>query len=235
MTKKLLTGLTVQGPISIDGTTSPLLVNSSTGSSGQVLTSTGTGSTPSWQSVTVDATTIYPGSIWTNNSNYALDFSGSATGQSILGSTTRGYSLAVGYTYEFETYFMVGMSFLSSTTMSLSFSWDVSTISGSPTSVWSAFHSVSTSTISGASASPTQSRNSGSGVTIVTAVTTGSRFATVIAKGQIRVSGTGALKIFPKITPSAVGDNGVTIYSNYWFKVNRIGTDAITSIGSWTT
>jgi hypothetical protein len=237
MTRAFVTGISTNGPFSITGVNSPVSLNGSNGTSNQVLTSTGAGTTPIWATptVSVDQTLLYPGYIYTSSSNYALDFAGSAGGQSILGSTTRGFPMDAGYTYDFDLYFMVGQTYATSTTMSLSFGYDFSTISGSPTQSHAFFNQVSTSTILGASGTTTQSRTTGGSVTIVAAVTTGSRYAAVVSRGQVRVSGTGQMKIFPKITASITSDNGVTVYSDLAFKVRRVGTNAVTTIGTWTT
>jgi len=237
MTRAFVTGISTNGSFSINGGNSPILLNGSMGTSNQVLTSTGSGTTPVWATptVTVDETQIYQGNVYTSNANYAMDFAGTGAGQSILGSTTRGFPMDAGNTYEFDLWFMVGMSYFANTTMSLSFGYDFSTITGSPTQAHAFFNQVSSSTILGASGTTTQSRTTGGSVTIVAAISTGSRFAAVVSRGQVRVSGTGSMKIFPKITASTAGDNGVTIYPYLTFKANRVGTDSVTSIGTWTT
>jgi hypothetical protein len=75
----------------------------------------------------------------------------------------------------------------------------------------------------------------GSGSTIVAAVTTGSRFASVIATGIVRIGGTGSMRISPRITANQPGTNSVTINSNAIFKVRRVGNNGVTTIGTWTT
>ena len=237
MTRSFETGISTKGSIAISGPNSPITLNGLSGSGNQVLTSTGTGTTPVWAApvVNIDQTALYEGHVYTSVNNYALSFTGSVNRQSILGSTTRGFQALAGNTYEIELYFMVGMSYVSSTTMSLNYGWDFFTITGSPTQSHAMFLQTSTSTILGAQGSSQQSRTSGGASTIVTPVTTGSRYASIITQGTVRVNGTGSMRIVPGIGSNNTGDNGVTVYSNLTFKVRRVGDNGVTTIGTWTT
>lgn len=85
MTKKFLTGISTQGAITVNGTTSPIVLNGSLGTSGQVLTSNGAGSTPSW--TTISGGTFTGGTL---TSSLTLRSGNSATGTAPLyfGSST---------------------------------------------------------------------------------------------------------------------------------------------------
>lgn len=239
MTRAFVTGISTNGPFSITGVNSPIALNGSNGTSNQVLTSTGSGTTPVWATptVTIDQTALYPGNLYTSLSNYAVDFTGSGAAQGILGSPTRGFTMLAGNTYQFELYFMVGMTYFGNTTSTVAIAYDFSTISGSPAQSHAMFQQTSTSTILGASGSTNQSRRTGGGITLLTAVnaTTTTRFATVMTKGQVRVSGTGSMKLMPTLQASTAMDNSVTVYSDLMFKVDLVGNNSVTSIGTWTT
>lgn len=193
------------------------------------------GSTPN---ISIDQTAIYAGNLWTNPNDYVLDFGGSANPQSILGSPTRGFTLVAGRTYEIECDFQVGYSYVTNTTATLTFQWNITTQSGSPTSTVGIFNQFTNSTTQTGAASVTAARydGTGGGNTLTAAVnsTTPNRYAVVRSKGQVRVSGTGTMKIFPGIRASGITDNVVVVYKNLYFKITDVGTDSVTNLGTWT-
>lgn len=239
MTRAFITGISTNGSLAITGPNSPITLNGLSGTSGQVLTTNGTGSTPTWTTptVTIDQTSLYPGNLYTSLSNYAIDFTGSGAAQGILGSPTRGFPMVAGNTYQFELYFMVGTTFISNTTSSIALSYDFSTISGSPTQTHSMFQQTSSSTVLGAGSAANQSRRTGGGIVLIPTVntTTTTRFSTVMTNGQVRVGGTGSINFRPLLSATTAMDNSVTVYSDLMFKVNLVGNNSVTTIGTWTT
>ena len=196
---------------------------------GGTITSTG--------SIGLDQTEIYQGNIWTNPNDYTLDFSGSSSFQSILGSTTRAFTMVAGSTYEVELYMQIAHTFNSNTTSTIAFQWRTATASGSPVTSVAFFNNFSSTTVQTALGSVTVQRNFGAaGNVIIPAVNgaTPSRFSVVQSKGQIRIGGTGTVTIFPGISTSVITDNGVIIYKGYFMKITRIGSDTMTNLGTWT-
>jgi len=257
--KTFLSPVTAAG-LSLSSTTSPVTLNGQVGSFPQVLTSRGAGATPTWETVSsgvtsvtgtspivssggttpaisVDQTNIYQGNIWSNQNNYSLDFSSSSAGQSALGSTTRSFTLEAGNTYEIELHMGITTQYIGSTTFTVAFSWDTSSTTGSPTKEISIINQLSNSTTALGLASVTQARFDGSsaGYTLMgaTSTTTPQRWANINAFGQIRVTGTGTVKIYPRLTGSTIADNSVTVLKNSYFKIVKIGSSSIQTIGTW--
>lgn len=78
--------LTANAGINLNGTTSPVQLNGSTGTSGQVLTSAGAGSTPTWTSITslptasaTDNTLRWNGTNWVETANIKSSVAGQLT------------------------------------------------------------------------------------------------------------------------------------------------------------
>jgi len=173
--------------------------------------------------------------IYVSNSTYSLDFSGSAAAQSILGGTTTGITLAAGTTYEFELLASVQMSFISATTMTLTHNFTSSTVSGSPTVAYTQTidYGSNTTGFTGAVTMSTVRSVTATGVVVAAAISTGNRFSTYRVRGTIRVTGTGSAKVYPSLTSSVVGDNGVTMQSGLIFKLTPIGNGTVTTVGAW--
>lgn len=274
----------------LTGTASPITLNGSVGTSGQVLTSAGAGATPTWTTVSggsftggtltsnltlaagttslspltfqsgTNLTTVtaganeYDGTVFyqTSNTNpgralatqeyyYASsadwlpDFSTSSATQSFLGTSTRGIVVAAGTTYEYEFYTTVRHQYVSTTGISGAYDIYFSTQSGTPTT--SVVHQVEygsnttgfTTATSMSLVRPTTS------VTFMAAISSGSRYAFLRARGIIRVTGTGTTKIYPGLNPTnIVGDNIWTVQAGTVFKLKPLGNGTVTTVGTWT-
>jgi hypothetical protein len=71
-------------------------------------------------------------------------------------------------------------------------------------------------------------------VVVSAAISSGSRYTIVKAKGIIRITGTGTTKIYPGIfTSASSGDNGWTIGNGTTFKMTPIGNGTVNSVGTW--
>ena len=171
---------------------------------------------------------------YVSNGTYSLDFSGSATAQSILGGTTTGISLAAGTTYEFELYTAIQYQNFGDSTTTVTYNLTSSTVSGSPTLAYTQlidYANNTTAFTTAASISSIRSSNA-TGLTIA-AVTTGSRYYIIKVRGTIRVTGTGSAKIYPSLTASATTVNIPTVQTGTMFKLTPIGNGTVTTIGTW--
>ncbi len=93
--------ITVNAGLNLNSTASPLYVNGLTGTVGQVLTSAGSGNTPSWTTLTIpangtgaDNTLRWSGTAWVESSNVKSSATGqlSVTGGVVLSGTTSQFS-----------------------------------------------------------------------------------------------------------------------------------------------
>jgi hypothetical protein len=276
--------------LTLSGTTSPITLNGSVGTSGQVLTSAGAGATPTWTTVSggsftggtltsnltlaagttslspltfqsgTNLTTVtaganeYDGTVFyqTSNTNpgralatqnyyYASssswlpDFFNSGSVQGMLGGATKGITLAAGTTYEYELYATVQHQFISNTGVTGTYQMVSSTVSGSPTVA--VVHQVdygSNTTNFTTATTLTTVRTTGT-VVFSAAISSGSRYNFLRAKGIIRVTGTGTAKVYPGISTSQVGasDNIWTVQEGLVFKLTPIGNGTATTVGTW--
>lgn len=67
----------------------------------------------------------------------------------------------------------------------------------------------------------------------MTAITTASRYYNVVAKGIIRVTGTGTVKIYPALSATVSVDNVWSWQAGTTFKLTSIGNGTVTTVGTW--
>jgi len=170
---------------------------------------------------------------------YRPDFSTSTTAQSILGSPTFGLTVAAGTTLEFDlqtaTRFQVTGTVTGNTG---SYQLQADVVSGSPTVTFVQEVDYGNNTTGYAAGMTLSSLSTTASVVFSPSTTTASRFAILKARGVIRVTGTGSVKIYPSLSPSQLDFNdGVNISSwaiaNTLFKVTPIGNGTVTSVGAW--
>lgn len=162
------------------------------------------------------------------------DFSTSSSAKSLLGAATRGITVAAGTTYEFELYTTIQHDFVTTSGVSASVDIFNTTVSGSPVVSDVMFVDFSSNTTGFTTSATMSSVRSTTAVTVSAAISSGSRFTIVKAKGIIRITGTGTTKIYPGIqTTSASGDNGWTIGTGTTFKMTPIGNGTVTTVGTW--
>jgi hypothetical protein len=162
------------------------------------------------------------------------DFSVSATAKSLLGAATRGITVAAGTTYEFEVYTTIQHDFVTNSGITASFDIFNTTVSGSPVVSDVMFVDFSSNTTGFTTSSAMSSVRSTTAVVVSAAISSGSRYTIVKAKGIIRITGTGTTKIYPGIfTSASSGDNGWTIGNGTTFKMTPIGNGTVNSVGTW--
>lgn len=279
----ILNGLT------LSGASSPITLNGSVGTSGQVLTSAGAGATPTWTTVsggsftggtltsdlvlaagstTVEPLTFqsnsstptttsgamdYDGTVFYSTSNtnpgrglntqnyyyassadYGPDFSTSASVQSMLGTSTRGITVAAGTTYEYEFYATVQHQYVTNTGITGTYQITSTTVSGSPTVAVVHQIDYGSNTTSFTTATTLSTIRTTGSVVFSAAISSGSRYNFIRAKGVIRVTGTGTTKIYPGLSLSAAsGDNVWNIQNGLVFKLTPIGNGTVTTVGAW--
>jgi hypothetical protein len=253
MARKVLATLDLNGPLTLTG---------AAGTSGQVLTSGGAGTTPTWTTVSggsgvtsvtgtspivssggttpaisVDQTLLYPGSVYVASSDYVLDFASSATAQSMLEGTTKGITVGPGV-YEFEFTGYIRQQFTTNTSSTIGFYFHHATVSGTPT-VTKVFEIINGSnTTTTAATTLSQSRSTANtNVTVIPSVsgTTANRYTFLRATGRMRVTGAGStVKLYPALVPSAITDNIIYVLANSQFTFRQISTSGTaTSVGTW--
>jgi hypothetical protein len=170
----------------------------------------------------------------------SMDFSTSAAAQTMLSdgvgtNTTRGITLLAGTSYEFEMYFGLRYQSFGDTTTSLNLGWTRTTVSGTPTTTIQSWLDYGNNTTSFATAT-TLSSIIGSETTTTNFTSpgaTGSRYITWKGRGIIRVTGTGSVKIYPSITPTAGTANVPSVSTNSYFKITPIGNGTVQSVGAF--
>lgn len=168
-----------------------------------------------------------------------LDFSTSSAAQTLLTdgatNTTRGITVLAGTSYEFEMYFAVQYQSFGDTTTQLNFGWTRTTVSGTPTTTINAFLDYGNNTTAFTTA-VTLSSIVGSATTTVAFTSpgaSGSRYIVYRGRGIIRVTGSGSVKIYPNITPTATTANTPTVQGNGYFKLMPVGNGTSTSVGAF--
>jgi len=174
-------------------------------------------------------------------SSYLPNFLSSTAAQSMLGSPTFGLVVSAGTTLEYDfqtaTRFQV-VGTVTGTTGSYQIQAD--TVSGTPTVSFTQEVDYGSNTTGYAAGMTLSSINSTSSAAVLysPSTTTASRFAILKARGIIRVTGTGSVKIYPSLSPSQLMvDDGVNLstwsIANTLFKITPIGNGTVTSVGAW--
>lgn len=166
-----------------------------------------------------------------------LDFSTATTAQSWLGSSTMGLTISTLCTYEFELYLAYQYTYVSDSTTTISHNITLSYVGGTPTTSVTQYLDYGSNTTGFTTATTMSSiMNSSTSATIVgAAISSGSRYGIVKAKGIIRGTLGGAVKVYPSISTSAITTNTITIQPNSFFKLTPISpTGATTTMnGAW--
>ena len=168
------------------------------------------------------------------------DFSASSTAQSLLTDsvgtvTTRGITLVAGTTYEFEMYFGLKYQSFGDTTTSLNFGWTTSTVSGSPTTALTSWLDYGNNTTGVTTATSMSSIIGvlGTATNFASPGASGSRYIIWRGRGVIRVTGTGSVKIYPSLTPTAATSNAPSIQGNSYIKITPVGNGTVNGVGAW--
>ena len=182
----------------------------------------------------VDVSTYY----YVSDGAYNVDIS-TAGAKPIFGSATTGLTIAAGTTYEFELMVFCSVTFGGTTVPSYSHSFLLTAANGTPTTTIYQQLQLGNTTTTGFTTpvTLTSQRNANNGtVTVLSSVTTGSRYATYISKGIIRVTGTAGhtVEIAPAITPSTTSvDYGFIPQAGSYFKITPIGNGTVAGVGTW--
>jgi hypothetical protein len=171
---------------------------------------------------------------YASTSNWIPDFSTSNTYQSLLGAATTGITVPAGTTFEYELKTTVRHQYITNSSISGNFSIIGTTVTGSPTVSTINYVDFGSNTTGFTTASAISAIRTTGTVSFSAAITTGSRYNVLYAKGIIRVTGTGTAKIYPAIAPNvASGDNIWTVSSGTTFKLTPIGNGTVTQVGTW--
>ncbi len=172
---------------------------------------------------------------YTSSATWNPDFSTTSTAKSLLGAATRGITVSAGTTYAYELQTAIRQQFVTTAGVSATYVITSSTVSGSP--VVGVVHYVNYGSNTTDYSFPTtlsSVRTTSSITSVVPAVSSGSRYATITAKGIIRVTGTGTTKIYPSISTTATsGDNVWTVNTGTTFVLTPIGNGTVTQVGTW--
>ena len=225
MAKKILTSLDLRGDILIGGTANT--------TSGYVLTSNGAGAI-SWSAASGGSGNAFT-AIYTTNGPINNSFPSSSTAISVFGGNTTptlGYTVAVDNTYEFE--FSGRLSIASTTSAQTpTFSIGSTTVTLSPSVGVVGQINYSTNTSAITSQAAVNSAYFTSTAALTQAATGTSRFYTIFAKGIIRVTGTGTVKIYPALSATVNVDNVWTWGTGTTFKLTALGNGSVTTVGTW--
>lgn len=171
---------------------------------------------------------------YVSSANYVPDYSTNGSAQSMLGAATRGIIVPAGTTYEYELQVAVQHQFITTGSLTGTFSIVNTTQTLSP--VVSIIHTVDygTNITSFATATTMSTVRTTGTVLFMPSIASGSRFGIVKVKGILRVTGTGTTKIYPALSLSGIaGDNVWTIASGLIFKMTPIGNGTVTTVGTW--
>ena len=189
--------------------------------------------TPSVSATTgraVDVATHYYAS-----TGYTFDFTTSATGQSILDGGTKGITLLAGSSYEVEYQVSLTQAYFGDS-RNFTAGYATTTVSGSPVTSFNHILDYGSNTTSAITATTLQSYGFAVSNTLVVSasIATGSRYTFYRAKGIVRVTGTGSVKFYPTLTPSAtVPNNSIATNSGTYFKITPIGNGTVTQVGAF--
>lgn len=173
---------------------------------------------------------------YVSSADYGPDFTVNSTAKSLLGGSTVGLTVAAGTTYEYELITAISHQYVTTASISGDYLIVSTTVSGSP--VVSTTHQVDYgSNTTGFTTATTLSTVRPTGnVTFMPAITSGTRYAFLRAKGLIRVTGTGTVKIYPAMQTSGAsgsGDNIWNVRSGTIFKLTPIGNGTVTQVGAF--
>jgi len=263
--------LTTAGTVTFTGSVAALITGGTAGTSGQVLTSAGTGASPTWSSVSASTALTAGTAFYANTSGTATAVSGSAitesqvvnlvsdlaakapisyvytssavitnsfpsttTAISVFGGTatpTFGFTVSNDSTYEYEFYgYLQQTGALSSQTPTWSIGSTAVTLSPVVAHVTDFGFTTNTT---GLTTTATLSKARTTTGVAMTAITTASRYYDVVAKGIIRVTGTGTVKLYPALSATVSVDNVWTWRDGTTFKLTYIGNATATAIGTW--
>lgn len=168
------------------------------------------------------------------NADYGIDFSTSASLQSLLESASKGITVAAGTTYEYELYAAIKHQVVTVPGISLSYNIGYSTVSGTPVVAHVSYVDYASSTTSFTTAMTPSNQRITSAISFSAGVASGSRYNILKVRGVIRVTGSGSAKIYPAISSSSTAaDNITTVSSGTFFKLTPIGNGTVTSVGTW--
>ena len=171
----------------------------------------------------------------TSSAGYAFDFSASASAQSILGGGTIGLTLLAGSSYEVEYAVSLTQAYFGDS-RNFTAGYATTTVSGSPVTNFSHILDFGSNTTSAITATTMQSYGFAVSNTLVVSasIATGSRYTLYRAKGILRVTGTGSVKFYPTLTPSAtVANNTITVNGGTYLKITPIGNGTVTQVGAF--
>lgn len=172
---------------------------------------------------------------YVSSADYGPDFTASGSVQSMLGAATRGITVAAGTTYEYELYATVQHQYILNAGITGTYQLVSTTVSGSPTV--SVVHQIDygSNTTNFTTATTLSTVRTTGSVVFSAAISSGSRYNFLRAKGVIRVTGTGTTKLYPGLSTSQVGasDNIWTIQNGLVFKLTPVGNGTVTSVGTW--
>jgi len=171
---------------------------------------------------------------YASTSSWNPDFSATATQKSLLGGASVGITVAAGTTFEYELYTGIQHQYVTTSGITGSYNIFGTTVTGSP--VLSTRHTIDfgSNTTAFTTSSSLSSVLTTTSVVYSATISTGSRFNIVKAKGILRVTGTGTMKIYPGITTSAASvDNIWTVNIGTVFKLTPIGNGTVTTVGTW--
>ena len=172
---------------------------------------------------------------YASSSDWNPDFSASGAAKSMLGGATTGITVAAGTTYEFEFYTTVQHQYITTASLTGTYTLTSTTVSGSPTVAFVQNVDYGSNTTNFTTATTLSRVRTTSGVTFSASISSGSRYNFLQAKGIIRVTGTGTAKIYPSLATSQGGasDNIWTVQSGTVFKLTPIGNGTATTVGTW--
>lgn len=171
---------------------------------------------------------------YVSDSDWLPDFSISSSMKSMLGASTQGITLLAGTSHEYEFYTTVKHEYVSATGIIGSFDIGKTTVSGSPTTTVTHQVDYGSNTTGFTTATTLSTVRPTASVAFSAAISSGSRYSFLRAKGVIRVTGSGSVKIYPGLSTSATsGDNIWTVQSGTVFRLTPIGNGTVTKVGGF--
>ena len=173
---------------------------------------------------------------YASSSDYGPDFTVNSTAKSLLGGSTTGITVAAGTTYEYELYTAISHQYVTTASISGDYLIVSTTVSGTPTVAVTHQVDYGSNTTGFTTATTLSTVRPTGNVTFMPAITSGTRYAFLRAKGLIRVTGSGTVKIYPAMQTSGTsgsGDNIWNVRSGTVFKMTPIGNGTVTTVGTW--
>jgi len=172
--------------------------------------------------------------VYTNTANINNSFPSTTTAISVFGGTatpTFGFTVSADSTYEYEFYgYLQQTGALSTQTPTWSMGSTAITLSPVVAHVTDFGF---TSNTTGLTTTATLSKSRITTGQAMTAITTASRYYNVVAKGTIRITGTGTAKIYPALSATVSADNVWSWSAGTLFKLTYVGNGTATAIGTW--